>query len=112
MQGDQVQPTDIRGEERQASGLAGRIVLASLVEARDVILRDISRCGAKLHIGDWPELPRSFYLMLRTAASAEPVRIECDRRWQVGATIGVRFTAPLPDDLFAGLLPPEQPAAA
>lgn len=112
MYAEQAPPSDIRGGERTESQIAARIVLASLVESRNVTLRDISRGGAKLMIGDWPDLPRNFYLMLRAAGFEEPVRIECDRRWQVGSTVGVRFTVPLAEELLAGLFSSDQAAAA
>lgn len=112
MHAEQAISANIRIEERVRSEIVGRIVLASLAEARNVILRDISRGGAKLAIGDWPDLPRSFYLLLRASEMDEPVRIECERRWQVGPTIGVRFTAPLDEGFLAGLYPPESHAAA
>ena len=105
-------PANIRIEERVQGVIAGRIVLASLAEARSVTLRDISRGGAKLAVGDWPDLPRSFYLLLRASGMEEPVRIECERRWQVGPTIGVRFTVPLEEGVLGGLFPPESNVAA
>lgn len=103
MRAEQAQGSDIRGEARTPSQIAGRIVLASLVESRNVMLRDISCGGAKLTIGDWPDLPRNFYLMLRAADSEEPMRVECDRRWQVGPTIGVRFIVPLAEEFLERL---------
>ena len=106
MHAEQGQPAEDRHEERLQSQIAGRIVLASLAEARNVTLRDLSRGGAKLNIGDWPDLPRNFYLLLRAAGLEEPVRIECDRRWQVGPTIGVRFSVPLAEDILELLFPP------
>ena len=69
-----------RAEERLSGSIAGRIVLANLQESRNVVLRDISRGGAKLVTGDWPDLPRNFYLLLRAPGAEEPVRIECERR--------------------------------
>jgi len=97
-----------RAEERLSGSIAGRIVLANLQESRNVVLRDISRGGAKLVTGDWPDLPRNFYLLLRAPGVEEPVRIECERRWQVGPTTGVRFSEPLAEDLLASLAPPQQ----
>ena len=98
-----------RAEERLPGSVTGRVVLTNLQESRDVTLRDISRNGAKLVTGDWPDLPKNFYLMLRAPGAAEPLRIECERRWQVGPTTGVRFTAPIADDLLASLAMPQQP---
>lgn len=97
--------SQVRRETRMESRMACRIVLASLAEARDVVLRDLSSGGAKLLVGDWPDLPRNFYLMLRADGQDDPIRIECDRRWQVGPTVGVRFSVPLTEDLLNLLLP-------
>ena len=113
MYAEPAEPSEIRSEARRPSQIAGRVVLPSLAESRNVVLRDVSCGGAKLVIGDWPDLPRNFYLMLRAAGLEEPVRVECDRRWQVGATVGVRFSMPLAEDFLARLfLPSAEPASA
>lgn len=112
MKAEQIARDVARSDERTAGQIAGKIVLASLMDARDVVLRDLSRGGAKLLVGDWPDLPRNFYLMLRIAGLDEPVRIECDRRWQVGETIGVRFTMPLAEELISCVVRSGETAAA
>lgn len=94
--------SDSRQEARLPTHLGGRIVLADLTNSHDVTIRDISFGGAKLRLGDADALPQDFYLLLKCANDHDYVRPCCEKRWQVGDMVGVRFTAQLTaDDLRA-----------
>jgi hypothetical protein len=82
----------------------GRIVLASLSETWDVTVRDVSVRGACLRLSGRAEAPRAFYLLLETGPDAAPIRQTCEKRWQVGNVVGVRFAEPLSEAQFADIL--------
>ncbi len=98
-----------RRETRTATNVAARIVLADMTGVRECRLLDISKNGAKLDIGDWTDVPKDFYLLVRVGDCEERLLRWCERRWIVGNTMGVRFRdAPVtPKDLLA-ILPPDR----
>jgi hypothetical protein len=82
---------DEKGSARVRVNMPGRIVVASLDAARDCVIRDLSAHGANLEVCDWAEVPLEFYLLFRAQANPAGVRRTCQRRWQVGDVVGVRF---------------------
>ena len=88
---------------------AARIVLTDLSAAGKVAVLDISRNGAKVDVGLWGELPRELYLMLPGPGGRDKIRLVCEKRWQVGSKIGVRFERSLCDTILAGLIGSPQP---
>lgn len=83
--------SDKRASARVRVNMPGRIVVASLDEARDCLIRDLSARGANLEVRDWAEVPLEFYLLFRGRPNPARVRRTCQRRWQVGDVVGVRF---------------------
>lgn len=98
-----------RSEKRTSTNVAARIVLADMTGIRNCKLLDISKNGAKVDIGDWDEVPKDFYLLVRVGACEERLLRWCERRWIVGNTMGMRFRdSPVtPKDLLA-ILPPDR----
>lgn len=82
----------------------GRVVLANLSETWDVTVRDVSVRGACLRLSRPADAPRTFYLLLEGASDAAPIRQTCEKRWQVGDVVGVRFAEPLSDAQFEDIL--------
>jgi len=83
--------SDKRASARARVNMPGRIVVASLDVARDCLIRDLSAHGANLEVCDWAEVPIEFYLLFQSLANPAGVRRTCQRRWQVGDVVGVRF---------------------
>tara|TARA_R110001606_G_scaffold21755_2_gene75997 strand:+ start:2217 stop:2570 length:354 start_codon:yes stop_codon:yes gene_type:complete len=83
--------SDKRVSARVRVNMPGRIVVASLDAARDCVIRDLSVHGANLEVHDWAEVPLEFYLLFRSRTNPARVRRTCQRRWQVGDVVGVRF---------------------
>jgi hypothetical protein len=85
-----------RGGHRATINMPGRVVLADLTGARDVIIRDLSVHGANLCLNDDMLLPAEFYLLIRSRYNPERIRRTCVKRWQIGWVVGVRFADVLP----------------
>ncbi len=60
----------------------------------DCKIRNISEGGAKIDFGGNICIPETFLLQIDT----EKLEVECERVWQIGVDLGVRFT-----DRFAPL---------
>ncbi|MBU2084535.1 MAG: PilZ domain-containing protein [Alphaproteobacteria bacterium] len=82
---------DKTASARARVNMPGRILVAGLDETRDCLIRDLSAHGANLEVRDWAEVPREFYLLFPGRANRAGVRGTCQRRWQVGDVVGVRF---------------------
>ena len=104
---------DARGRPRATINTPGQIVLSDLSTTRDVLIRDLSVRGACLCVGDWADVPNTFYLMIRGRFNPELIRRVCEKRWQVGDVVGVRFQSPVPeaqfDEAVEVALPPAAP---
>lgn len=53
----------------------------------DCMIRNISTGGAKLSFGANARMPENFLLQIDT----ENLEVECERVWQTGVDMGVRF---------------------
>jgi hypothetical protein len=82
----------------------GRIVLVDLSETRNVTVRDVSARGACLRLPGLSDAPGAFYLLLNGWSDPVPIRRTCEKRWQVGDVVGVRFAEPLSDTQFEDIL--------
>ncbi|MEQ8301170.1 MAG: PilZ domain-containing protein [Hyphomonas sp.] len=82
----------------------GRVVLADMSETWNVTVRDVSVRGACLRLSGATDAPRAFYLLLNGWSDPVPIRTTCEKRWQVGDVVGVRFAEPLTDAQFEDIL--------
>jgi hypothetical protein len=57
------------------------------MENLDCMIRNISMGGAKLSFGANTCMPDNFLLQI----DAENLEVECERVWQIGVDMGVRF---------------------
>ncbi|KCZ48340.1 PilZ domain-containing protein [Hyphomonas pacifica] len=96
-------PVDLRRSLRVHRQVAGRIVLEDMSQARSVVIRNISMSGAALTVGEWPGLPNTFHLLMRTGPGGAASRLHCVVRWKIGPVIGVAFSEALPAGLLRSL---------
>lgn len=69
----------------------GRIVVNHLNSSFDVLVRDLSKGGAKLKLGEAWAVPAQFELRILTPEGVVEARHPCEKRWQSGLMVGARF---------------------
>lgn len=93
-----------RVSHRVPMGTLVRVVSTDLMTARPASLVDLSTTGAKLR---WPAkdeiAPRSFYVLM-FGTKLGRVRTLCEKRWQVGSAVGVRFVSALSENEFSDVI--------
>jgi hypothetical protein len=78
-----------RSDHRQRTLKAAKIILTDWT-TMDCVVRDISKGGARIALGDAVSLPQEFRLLLVSTNTIVPVQL----LWQRGQTAGVGFTGP------------------
>jgi len=78
-----------RSDHRQRTLKAAKIILTDWT-TMDCVVRDISKGGARIALGDAVSLPHEFRLLLVSTNTIVPVQL----LWQRGQTAGVGFTGP------------------
>ena len=78
-----------RGDHRQRTLKAAKIILTDWT-TMDCVVRDISKGGARIALGDAFSLPQEFRLLLVSTNTIVPVQL----LWQRGQTAGLGFTGP------------------
>lgn len=85
-----------------------RAVSIDLSDSKMLRLVDISPMGARLSLDAEETTEKSFYIIMRRR-DGHLQRILCERRWQVGVALGVRFSEPLTDEVFSKIVQAEYP---
>ena len=81
----------MRRERRQRTYKAGRAVVNQTYSTFDVVIRDMSRSGARLQFKEPNLVPEMFDLVILNTNTDTPERRPCIKRWQRGAMMGVEF---------------------
>jgi hypothetical protein len=79
-----------RGDHRQRTLKAARVLLSDDFSTIDCAIRDISKGGARLVFGDAFSLPQEFRLLLVSSNTIVPAKL----LWQRAKQAGVAFTGP------------------
>ncbi|MEZ5997447.1 MAG: PilZ domain-containing protein [Hyphomonas sp.] len=89
------------GEEHRASArhrvLKGaRIVYNDGHSSGEVLIRDLSDTGAKVKLADAWVVPARFDLIILNPNSGYSEKRACEKRWQRGVLVGLRFLDAVP----------------
>lgn len=109
MAAEQAQHYELLADDRVEVELTAWFVPAEQSGAQRVVVRDLSRSGAKIEFTKCPERSHRFYMALSLPGEGKPMRVECEWRWQINCAVGVQFVRPLPADLIGRIL--AQPAS-
>ncbi len=82
---------DQRGDFRQRTLRRARVLVNSSGSSFDAVIRDLSRSGAKVKLPSLWAVPDVFELQILTPLGAVDMVVPCEKRWQVGDTLGARF---------------------
>ncbi len=87
-----------RGSPRHRVLKGGRITFNENYSSFEVLIRDMSDHGARLKLDDPWIVPNNFNLVILNPNTGVSETRPCERRWQRGVMVGLRFLDPVAPD--------------
>ncbi|KCZ62109.1 hypothetical protein L53_12745 [Hyphomonas sp. L-53-1-40] len=84
---------DKRCDFRRRTLRRARVIVNNSNSSFDAVIRDLSMSGARVKLPSLWAVPDAFELQILTSLGAVEMIVPCEKRWQVGDTLGARFVS-------------------